>query len=95
MVIVYVSFESALSEEEVFAVARERIDKFRALPGLIQKYYFKTDAPKRYGGVYVWDSPASANAYRESDLAKSIPAAYQVVGTPDVEILDVVFPLRP
>lgn len=94
MIIQIVKFESELSEEGVVAVARERIDQFRALPGLIQKYYVKLAEPNQYGGVYLWDSMESLSAYRESDLAASIPAAYNVKGTPSVEILDSLFPLR-
>lgn len=94
MIIQIVKFESELSEEEVVAVAKERIDRFRALPGLIQKFYVKLAEPNHYGGVYVWDSMESLSAYRESDLAASIPAAYKVKGTPSVEVLDALFPLR-
>lgn len=94
MILLIVKFESALSEDEVWAVAKERLPQFRAIPGLVQKYYVKGGKPNQYGGVYVWDSMESLNAYRESDLAASIPAAYKVVGEPVTEILDAVFPLR-
>jgi len=94
MIILTVKFETDLSEDEVLAVAKERADQFRSLPGLIQKYYVKLDQPNQYGGVYIWDSVESLNSYRESDLASSIPAAYRVIGTPQVEILDTLFQLR-
>ena len=94
MIVLVVTFESALSEDEVFAVARERLPEFQKLPGLVQKYYIKGDKPNHYGGVYVWDSVESLNAYRESDLAKSIPAAYKTVGPPTIQRFESVFPLR-
>ena len=94
MVIQIVRFESALSEEAVLAVADSRIEEFRALPGLIQKYYVKLAEPNHYGGVYVWDSMESLSAYRKSDLASSIPAAYKVKGAPKVEILNSLLQLR-
>jgi len=94
MVIQMVKFESELSEEAVLAVANERIERFRALSGLIQKYYVKLPEPNWYGGVYVWDSMASLLAYRESDLASSIPTAYKVKGVPTVEVLDCLMELR-
>lgn len=50
VVIQIVRFESELSEEAVLAVAQSRIEEFRALPGLIQKYYVKLAEPNRYGG---------------------------------------------
>jgi hypothetical protein len=36
----------------------------------------------------------SLATYRESDLAKSIPAAYQLVEPPVIEVGEVLFPLR-
>lgn len=94
MIIQFVSFESALSEDEVVAVAKERADQFRALPGLLQKYYVKLRKPNHYGGVYIWDSEESMGAYRESELAAGIAAAYETVGTPAVQIIDTLFQLR-
>ena len=46
-------------------------------------------------GVPVFNNTRDAmNAYRESDLAASIPEAYKVVGKPNVEILETLFLLR-
>ena len=94
MIIQIVKFETSLTEEEVVAVAEERIDQFRALPGLLQKYYVKLDRPNSYGGVYVWESMESLAAFRETDLAKTIPQAYRVKGAPQIEVLEGLFPLR-
>ena len=89
-----VKFESELPEDDVIATAKERIEEFRALPGLVQKYYVKLDRPNQYGGIYVWDSMEALSAYRESDLAASIPSAYKVRGQPTVEVLHALFQLR-
>jgi heme-degrading monooxygenase HmoA len=94
MIIQIVKFKTTLSEEEVMAIARERAPEFQALPGLLQKYYIKSDQPDQYGGIYVWDSMESLKSYRESDLAASIPEAYKVQGQPVLEIYDTVFLLR-
>lgn len=94
MMIQFVQFESSLSEDEVRAVAMERLPEFRAIPTLVQKYYLKLDKPNHYAGLYIWESPEALAAYRASDLAKSIPAAYKIIGAPDVGIHEVMFPLR-
>lgn len=94
MIVQFVQFETTLSEEEVMAVAKERQPQFQAIPGLVQKYYLKLNKPNHYGGFYIWDSPESLAAFRASDLAKTIPAAYRVVGAPDVDIHELLFPLR-
>ena len=94
MYILTVKFKTTLSEEEVLATAHERADQFRALAGLIQKYYVKLDQPDHYGGVYIWDSLESMKNYRESELAATIAAAYKVIGKPQVEVLESLFQLR-
>jgi len=94
MIIRMVKFETALPQEELLAIARKRADRFRRLPGLLQKYYIKLEKPNHYGGVYVWDSKEAMDAYTKSDLAASIPTAYKVVGKPSVEVIDTLFQLR-
>jgi len=94
VVIQIVRFESTLTESQVTRVAEERIEKFRALPGLIQKYYVKLGQPNHYGGIYIWDSMESLKAYRSSELAATIPEAYQIVGAPTLEVLEGLFQLR-
>lgn len=94
MIIQMIKFKSALSNDEVLAVAEERLPQFREIPGLIQKYYVKLDQEDLYAGIYVWESRESAAAYRQSDLAASIPAAYKVVGQPVIETYEVWEQLR-
>jgi len=94
MIIQIIRLRSDLPEEEVLRRAREREPQFRAIPGLLQKYYVKTGESGEFGGIYVWDSPESLKAYRESDLAAGIPEAYEISEAPDIEVLDVLFQLR-
>ena len=94
MILQIVKFRSDLTEEELLRIAHERAPRFRAIPGLIQKYYVRRAGPGEYAGVYLWDSKESAATFRESELARSIPEAYQVVEAPETETGDVLFPLR-
>jgi heme-degrading monooxygenase HmoA len=94
MIVQFVQFETSLSEEEVMAVARERLPQFRAIPSLVEKYYLKLDKPNHFGGFYIWESREALAKFRDSDLAKSIPSAYKIVGTPTVSIYELAFPLR-
>ena len=94
MILQYVKLRTALSEDELLEIAHERAPQFRAIEGLVQKYYVRRDAPGEFGGVYIWDSAESLAAFRESDLARSIAEAYQVTEPPEVEISEVLFPLR-
>ncbi len=94
MILQIVKLRTELSEEELLRIAHDRAPQFRAIPGLIQKYYVRREGPGEFAGVYLWDSAESLAAFRESDLAKTIPDAYRVVEPPAVEVGDVLFPLR-
>ncbi len=94
MILQVVKLRTELSEEDLLAIAHERAPQFRAIPGLVQKYYARRDGPGEFAGVYLWDSMESLADFRESELAKSIPAAYQVVEPPTIEVSVVLFALR-
>ena len=94
MIIQFIKLKSNLPEDELLSKANERKPKFEAIPGLIQKYYVKLGQPGEYGGIYVWDSMESIQAFRATDLAASIPQAYQVIEAPSIELMDVLFQLR-
>jgi len=94
MILQFVKLKSNLPEEELLTKAKERKPEFEAIPGLLQKYYVKMNEEGSYGGIYVWDSTESLKAFKESDLAKSIPQAYEVVEAPNIEIMNILFQLR-
>ena len=94
MIVQFVKFESNKEHDDLLDIAHERAPRFRAIPGLIQKHYLRLDKPNRYGGFYIWESRAAMAEFRESELAKSIPAAYGVSGAPDVDVYEKLFSLR-
>lgn len=94
MFIQIVKLKTSLPEEELLRVAEERLPQFQAIPGLVQKYYVRCAGEGEFVGVYLWDTMESLTAFRDSDLAKSIPSAYQVTEPPVVEVGEVLFPLR-
>lgn len=94
MIIQIIKLKSNLPKEELLKRAKEREPQFKAIPGLVQKYYTKTDQSNGYAGIYVWDSPESLQKFRDSALAKSIPEAYELVEAPNIELMDILFQLR-
>lgn len=92
--VLLVKFKSPLSLEEVEAVAESRIDEFRALGGLKQKYYLHEAATGEVAGLYLWKSEKPLSEFRDSELRASIAKAYQVEGEPRVEVFDVFNVLR-
>jgi len=95
MIIQTVKFKSALSETQIQRVMEERAPQFRALPGLLQKYYLRDSQTGEIGAVYIWDSEESLRVYRQSDLARTIASSYQAVEQPRIEIFETILTLRP
>jgi len=86
--------KSKLPFEELERRYQERMPQFRALPGLIQKYYSYDPETEELAGIYLWDSEESVAAYLESDLRKTIPAAYELIAPPRIERYPLVAELR-
>jgi heme-degrading monooxygenase HmoA len=90
-----VRFKSNLAADEVEAKFEERSDRYRSVPGLVEKLYVRFRDTGEFGAVYVWDSDEDLARFRETDLARTIPSAYHVEGAPSVEIADVRLVVRP
>jgi len=95
MIVQIVRFKSRMTDEEVQKTYEDRSPRYRTLPGLVQKYYLTFPETKEHGAVYVWRSEKDIEEFRKSDLSRTIPTAYQVQGSPDVRLADVVMTLRP
>ncbi|MHA1915355.1 MAG: YdhR family protein [Promethearchaeota archaeon] len=87
-------FRSGLSMEELMKVSKTRGERFKKVKGLIQKYYVSDKESNRIGGVYLFDSKKNLKAFRNSELSKTTPEAYQFLDEPYVKILDVLRPLK-
>lgn len=94
MIIMSVKFKSALADNDAMRIMKERAPSFRAFPGLIQKYYGREPETGEFTGIYLWDSEQSLREFRETELARTIPEAYQAVGQPRIEIFEVPLVLR-
>ena len=93
-VILSVRIKSDLDPAEMERRAIERKPHFLEIPGLIQKVYGRDEATGDVCGIYFFENRESLAAFRESELAKTIPAAYEAK---DIrrEVYEVMFPLRP
>ena len=91
---VLVRLESTLEREELERIMNERAPEFRAIEGLVQKYYLKDMGSDQYGGFYLWRSLDDVASYRASDLAATIGQAYRGVGEPQIDVFEIVMPLR-
>ena len=92
--ILYVRIKSDLEPEELDRRLNERKPRFLEIPGLLQKIYGRDDATGDVCGIYFFENKESLAAFRDTELAKTIPTAYEAT---DVrrEVYEVLYPLRP
>ena len=93
-VILYVRVKSDVDQAELDRRINERKPQFLEVPGLIQKIYGRDPATGDTCGIYFFESKEALAAYRDSELARTIPTAYEAT---DVrrEVYEVLFPLKP
>lgn len=93
-VVLFVRIRSDLEFDELARRALERKPRFLEVPGLIQKIYGRNPDTGDFCGIYFFESREALAAFREIELAKSIPDAYEAT---DVrrEVFEVLYPLRP
>ena len=89
VIVSLVRFKSKLSDDAVQATFEERADLYRNVPGLVEKIYLRFRESGEFGAVYVWESEKALMDFRETELARTIPDAYQVEGAPLIEVADV------
>lgn len=73
---------------------RKRAEKFRAVDGLVQKYFVHDEANDCYGAFFIFESAAARDAYFESQLSTSVGDAYALKGDADVTKARLLCPLR-
>ena len=74
-----VKFKSSFPAEKLMQVCEQNLESFRAVPGLIQKYYLAEEGTGFLSGFYTFETKADREKFWASDLAKDIPARYGVI----------------
>jgi len=90
----FVRIKSDVDPEELERRALVRKPEFKKVPGLIQKIYGRDEATGDWCGIYFFENRQALAAFRETELAKTIPTAYEAT---DVrrEVYEVMYPLHP
>lgn len=92
--ILFVRVKSDLDPEELEKRLLERRPRFKEVPGLIQKFYGRDESTGDVCGIYFFKDQASLSAFRETELAKTIPTAYEAKEIRR-EAYEVLYPLYP
>jgi hypothetical protein len=92
--VLFVRISSGLEPDEFDRRLLERRPRFRDVPGLVQKVYGRDAETGDVCGIYFFESEEALQEFRETELARSIPAAYEAV-TVRREVYDVLYELWP
>lgn len=92
--ILYVRIKSDLDPKELERRLLERRPRFREVAGLIQKIYGRDETTGEFCGIYFFEDRSDLDAFRETELAKTIPSAYEALEVRP-EIYEVLYPLYP
>jgi hypothetical protein len=92
--VLFVRVASGLDQREFDRRLLDRRPRFRDVPGLVQKVYGRDPATGDVCGIYFFESSDALEAFRETELARTIPHAYEAT---DVrrEVYDVLYSLWP
>jgi hypothetical protein len=93
-VILFVRITSGLDAEEFERRLLERRPRFLEVAGLVQKVYGRDRATGEVCGIYFFESQEALDAFRETELARTIPAAYEALEVRR-EVYEVLYSLRP
>ena len=90
--ILFVRVKSDLDPEELERRVLERRPRFKEVPGLIQKIYGRDESSGDVCGIYFFESKEALAAFRDTELAKTIPTAYEATEIRR-EVYEVMYPL--
>lgn len=92
--VLFVRIKSDLSAEEFDRRLAERRPRFLDVPGLVQKVYGREPDTGNVCGIYFFENSDALKAFQDSELAKTIPAAYEATDVRK-EVFEVLFSLDP
>lgn len=93
-VVLFVRIKSKLDTDEFDRRLLERRPRFRDVPGLLQKVYGRDRTTGDVCGIYFFESEEALETFRETELARTIPVAYEAIEVRR-EVYHVLYPLRP
>ena len=92
--VLFVRVKSDLDPTELERRLIERRPRFLDVPGLVQKIYGRDESTGDVCGIYFFKDQKALAEFRETELAKTIPAAYEATEIRR-EVYEVLYPLHP
>ena len=92
--VLFVRAKSKLDPAELEKRLLERRPRFLEVPGLVQKIYGRDESTGDVCGIYFFEDRKALADFRETELAKTIPTAYEVSEI-RIETYEMLYPLHP
>ena len=92
--ILFVRAKSNLDPADLENRLIERRPRFLNVPGLVQKVYGHDESTGDVCGIYFFEDNNALAEFRETELAKTIPTAYEVEEI-RMETFEMLYPLYP
>ena len=92
--VLFVHISSDLDPQEFDRRLLERRPRFQAVPGLVQKIYGRDADTGDVCGIYFFESAEALAAFRDSELAQTIPTVYEAKNVRR-EVYEILYPLWP
>ena len=93
-IVLFVRAKSKLDSTELEHRLLERRPRFLDVPGLVQKIYGRDESTGDVCGIYFFENKKALVDFRETELAKTIPTAYEVAEI-RMEVYEILYPLHP
>ncbi len=76
VVSVQIPLREPLSSEEAKRLAEETAPKYKQAPGLVRKYFVRGEDGLSWGGVYLWETRAQAEAVFDEEWHERVTETY-------------------
>jgi len=74
--VVQFSLPHAVTLAEAQKMFESTAPKYKNLPGLVRKYYLRSEDGKKAGGVYLWETKAAAEKVYSGDWKARVKTLY-------------------
>ncbi len=73
---VQIPLREPLSSEEARRLAEETAPKYKQAPGLVRKYFVRGEDGLTWGGIYLWETRAQAEALFDKEWHERVTETY-------------------
>jgi len=74
--IVQFTLPKPMSQEEAVQMFESTAPKYQNLPGLVRKYYLRSEDGRTLGGVYLWESRYAAERVYDAEWRERLTKLY-------------------